>query len=63
MWLPIAENPGELRKFSLLTLLPKMELEDAVPYIQLGAQFLREYEVQVALDGSPPREGGHLRIP
>jgi hypothetical protein len=63
LWLPIEENPGEFREFSLLVLLPKEDLEDAPPYIFLGAQFLLEYQAQVHLDCSAASNPGQLVIP
>ncbi len=63
LWLPIEENPGELREFELLTLLPKQDLEDAPPYIQLGTQFLIEYRASVELDASTLNAGGRLVVP
>ncbi|MCI0458967.1 MAG: hypothetical protein L0Z62_18570 [Gemmataceae bacterium] len=63
LWLPIEENPGELRELALLTLLPKQDLEAAPPYIQLGTQFLIEYNAQLALDASTLHAGGQLVIP
>jgi hypothetical protein len=62
LWLPIQENPGAFRSFSLLALLPQQELPDAPPYVYLGAQFLLEHQVQVALDGASP-VSGRLVIP
>jgi hypothetical protein len=62
LWLPIVENPGQLRSFSLLALLPQQDLPDAPPFIQLGAQFLIEYRVQALLDGENP-SNSRLLIP
>jgi hypothetical protein len=39
-----------MRSFSLVTLFPKQDVPDAPPFIQLGAQFLLEYRVQVVLN-------------
>lgn len=50
LWLPIQEAAGQLQPFSLLALLPQQDVLDAPPYIQLGAQFILEYRVQVILD-------------
>lgn len=52
LWLPIQESLGQYRSFSLLTLLPQQDVLDAPPFIQLGAQFLLEYHVQVILNES-----------
>lgn len=48
--LPNSELAGQFRTFSLLALFPQQEIPDALPYIQLGAQFILEYRVQVILD-------------
>lgn len=50
LWLPIQETPGQYRPFSLLALLPQQDVPDASPFIQLGVQFLLEYQVQVVLN-------------
>jgi hypothetical protein len=66
MWLPVQENPGQYRDFSLLALLARDELTDAPPFIHLGSQFLLEYGVQVLLNhvpGSPATCSGQLTIP
>ena len=63
LWLPIEENPGELREYSLLTLLPRQDLEDAPPYVQVGTQFLLEYKARVELDSSTVNAGGRLMLP
>jgi hypothetical protein len=60
LWLPVDETPGQNRDFSLLVLLPRADLTGALPYVYLGAQFLLEYRVQVALDGAT---SGRLVIP
>jgi hypothetical protein len=43
-------------------LLPQQDLRDAPPFIHLGAQFILEHQVQMALDGSSP-VSGRLVIP
>jgi len=66
LWLPIAEDSGLHRDFSLLVLLPKEDLPDAPPFIHLGTQFLMEYCAQVFLDcssGNPAASSGQLLIP
>jgi hypothetical protein len=63
LWLPVRENPGEYRPLSLLALLPKKDLEDAAPFVYLGAQFLVEHHVQVNLDCSSTTAFGQLVIP
>jgi hypothetical protein len=62
LWLPIEENPGQLRSFSLLALLPQQDLPDAPPFIQLGAQFLIEYRGQAVFDGETP-SNSRLLVP
>jgi hypothetical protein len=59
LWLPVQENPGQLRSFSTLVLLPQLELTDAPPFVHLGTQFLIEHQAEVFLDGRP---GGSSRI-
>jgi hypothetical protein len=63
LWLPIQENPGEYREFSLLVLLPQRELKDAPPFIHLGTQSLLEYGAQVFIDGSSISLPGKISIP
>lgn len=63
LWLPSDDEPGVYRDFSLLALLPREELEDAPPFIHLGAQFLLEYQVQIQLDWSSLHSVGKLLIP
>ncbi len=62
VWLPVEENPGQYRDFSLVVLLPKRDVDGAPPFIHLGTQFLLEYQAKVILDGSPSRSG-QLIIP
>jgi hypothetical protein len=50
LWLPIQEAPGQFHSFSLLALLPQQDVPDSPPFIQLGAQFLLEYHIQVVLN-------------
>ncbi len=50
MRLPSQEAPRQFRPFSLLTLFPQQDVPDAPPFIQLGVQFLLEYQVQVVLN-------------
>src|SRR3712207_260841 len=50
LWLPIEQNLGQFRDFSLLALLPRDEVPDAPPFIHLGMQFLLEYRGQLHLD-------------
>jgi hypothetical protein len=54
LWLPIQETPGPFRSFSLLALFPQQDVLDAPPFIQLGAQFLLEYQARLVLDGAAP---------
>jgi len=62
MWLSVLE--AELpREFALLALLPRHDLEDAPPFVQLGTQFLLEYRAKLDLDCSSPTIGGRLLIP
>jgi hypothetical protein len=63
LWLPVHEEPGRYREFSLLVLLPRQDLEGAPPYIHLGTQFLLEYRARVVLDCSSAVIPGHLIIP
>lgn len=63
MWLPSEEIPGQMRPFSLLTLFPQQDVPDAPPFIQLGVQFLLEYQVQVVLDETGTGGGNRLLIP
>jgi hypothetical protein len=66
MWLPVQEQPGQYRDFSLLVLLAREELTDAPPFIHLGAQFLLEYGVEVLLNYRPvppATSSGQLVIP
>jgi hypothetical protein len=51
LWLPVLENPGQYRSFSVLVLLPQQEVVDTPPYIRIGIQFLMEYQIQVVLEG------------
>jgi hypothetical protein len=50
--LPIYGAPGQFHSLSLLTLFPQQDVPDAPPYIQLGAQFLLEYHIEVVLNES-----------
>jgi hypothetical protein len=52
LWLPIAEEPGVYRGFSLLALLPRDDLAEAPPFVHLGTQFLLEYRAQLGIDNS-----------
>jgi hypothetical protein len=63
IWLPILEGPAPLRALSLLALLPREEVEDAPPFVQLGTQFLLEHQAQLHLDGSSAAGAGRLVIP
>jgi hypothetical protein len=63
MWLAVQGTLGQYREFSVLALLPRRDLEDALPFISLGTQFLLEYQGQVHLNCSSPREEGRLIIP
>jgi hypothetical protein len=63
LWLPITEEPGRFREFSLLALLPRDEPEDAPPFVHLGAQFLLEHRARLVLDCSSASRPGRLIIP
>ncbi len=63
IWLPIIEGPGPLRALSLLALFPREEVEDALPFVQLGTQFLLEHGAQLHIDYSSPAGEGRLIIP
>jgi hypothetical protein len=63
MWLPSQETPGQMRSFSVLTLFPKQDVPNAPPFIQLGVQFLLEYNVQVILNETGTGGGNRLVIP
>jgi hypothetical protein len=66
VWLPVEENPGQYRDFSLLALLPRDDLTDAPPFAHLGVQFLLEYQAQLLLDcssGAPGSVNGKIVIP
>jgi hypothetical protein len=63
IWLPVWESPGTYREFSLLALLPRAELDDSAPLLQLGTQFLLEHRAQVVLGCTSPRQPGKLLIP
>lgn len=62
MWLPSQETPGIFRPFSLLTLLPQQDVADAPAFIQIGVQFLLEYNAQVILNETGTG-GNRLVIP
>jgi hypothetical protein len=63
MWLASQESPGQFRSFPLLTLFPQQDIPDAPPFIQLGMQFLLEYQVQVVLNETGTGGGNRLAIP
>jgi hypothetical protein len=63
MWLPSEETPGQKRSFSLLAMFPQQDVPDAPPFIQLGVQFLLEYQVQVVLNETGTGGGNRLVIP
>ncbi len=66
MWLHVQEHPGIPQPFDILALLPQTDVPDAPPLIHLGAQFLREFRVQVRLDSTQLVAGqscGALVIP
>jgi hypothetical protein len=50
LWLPIQEQVGQYREFSLLALLPRDDLKEAPPFVHLGAQFLVEYRGRLFLE-------------
>lgn len=60
MWLPTQETPGSFHPFPLLSLFPQQDIPDAPPFIQLGVQFLLEYQVQVVLNETVT--GGHRLV-
>jgi hypothetical protein len=62
MWLPSQETPGQMRSFSLVSLFPKQDVPDAPAFIQLGMQFLLEYQVHVVLNETGTG-GNRLVIP
>jgi hypothetical protein len=59
VWLAVQEDQGLRQPFSILVLLPQQDLEDAAPFVYLGAQFLVEHKVRVLLEGSA---GGSDRL-
>jgi hypothetical protein len=61
VWLPVQEVVGSYRSFSILVLLPKDDLQDAPPFIHVGAQFLLEHQARVMLDGGSG--DSHLLFP
>jgi hypothetical protein len=63
MWLAVQGTPGPYREFSVLAQLPRRDLEDAPPFISLGTQFLLEYQAELQLNCSSPREEGRLIFP
>jgi|GEM_PF-5535881 hypothetical protein len=63
LWLPSHETPGQMRSFSLLALFPQQDVPDTPPFIQLGVQFLLEYNIQVVLNETGPGGGKRLLIP
>ncbi len=63
LWLSVEGAPGTYRPLSLLALLPRHDLEDAPPFIQLGTQFLHEHRAELRLDCSSPAGEGRLVIP
>jgi hypothetical protein len=62
MWLPV-HGTAVLRPFSLLTLLPRHDPPDLLPFVLLGVQFLEEYKATVTLDCSKGSGRGRLIIP
>ncbi len=62
LWLPVEETLL-LRPFALLALLPERDPPEWHPYVLLGAQFLQEYRVTVALDCSQSPGQHRLSIP
>jgi hypothetical protein len=63
VWLPVENGLTLYREFSMLVLLPKNDLEEAAPFIHLGAQFLLESQAQLVLDVSSASNFGQLVIP
>ncbi len=63
LWLPVDEEPGRHRDLSFLALLPRHDLDDAPPFIQIGTQFLLEHRIQTHLDATSTVSPGRLTIP
>jgi hypothetical protein len=58
--LPVLEPPTP-RPFVLRALLPLRDVEDTVPFLRLGCNFLTDYGARVELQSAPA--SGHLLIP
>jgi len=58
--LPVLEQPFP-RPFTLRALLPLRDVEDALPFVRLGGNFLYDNHARVELESVPPR--GRLVIP
>lgn len=62
IWLPIAEEPGQYRDFSLLALFPTDDLPHVVPYVLLGMQFFVEHRLQLTIDCSSAERAASITL-